>query len=205
MASFDLFLEVHKTSRFGFDAPETYGALRYDERVPRKNLIHAPAGIVSVEPGTTPSEVVWVPWRILSGISGYDALQLTTAGVHDQASVKHTFTYPPLDPEVALQEYVTGLNDLEGKQVRNSTMTFKITTKHTHVLAERNIFVYTEVYHRTSGGTETLLKRTTTNVGFNIPENVFTLFTFDVTLNTRFRADERLVIKYRAKDGGVPL
>ena len=204
MASFDLFLRIQKTTRVGFIPPETYVALKSDERVARKQLIHAPAGIVSVEPGTSPSAIFWNVWNITSGISGYKQLLTSSLGAHDDTTIAHTFNFLPLDPEVALEEFATEQNDLEGTQVRNSTMTFQIATKHTWTGTERNIFVYTEIYHRTSGGAETLLKRITTNVGFNIPENVFTSFTFDVTLNTRFREDERLVIKYRAKDGGTP-
>ncbi len=203
MPTFDVFLRIHTSSRDPSETPQTWGAVKSDERVARKSIIRAP-GIISIEPGSSPAEVKWYPWTNTSAISGYRKLLTSTFGILDSTTVTHTFTFPPLDAEAALEEFATDQDDIENTQIRNSTMGFQIATKHTNGGGERNIRLYTRVYHRTSGGTETLLHTEDTEIGFNITHDVWHNFAFNVTLNTHFKENERLVIKYAAEDKGVP-
>ncbi len=199
---FDLFLGIQKSSRIEFISPLTWGGTKADERVARKGIIKAP-GLIYVEPGTSPSQQTWNAWNIASSISGYKVLAQSTSGTSDLTTVTAAFSTPPL-LTLDLEEFATAQNDLEGKQVRNSTMGFQISVKHTNSGAERSVKFFTKVYHRTSGGTETLLHTQETEVALNIAEDVFHQYAFDVLLNTQFFEDERLVIKCSAEDKGIP-
>lgn len=200
MPSFDLKLKIVTTSKFGLAEDRTKGALTADQRVARTGIILSP-GMVDVGKAQAGATTHWYAWDLAStGISGYRRLRSVRVGL--DASIDTTFTYPPLEQH-AIEEFATQAADLAGVQVRNSTMPFRIETLHTDT-TDRNCEVTVDIYHRTSGGTETLLATYVEQVVRGFTANVWQVFTEDVTLNTQFGPSERLVIKYSGEDKGVP-
>ena len=202
MVTFDVRLQTRGTTRFGFADDRTNGALTADQRYLRKDIIQSPA-IVTIQEAQSGTTQKWFTWDLSHpSISGYKRLRFQNVGVDTVESV--TFSSPPLEGEKVFEEFATSAGDLNNIQVRNSTMTFNIKTLHTNSGAERSIKVYVKIYHRTSGGTETLLAEYTKEVGLNITEDNWHIFSESVTINQKFLVNEILVIKYSVEDKGIP-
>lgn len=102
--------------------------------------------------------------------------------------------------EVAIEEFATDAGDMDDVRSNNSTTTFRFRGRYTGTPAPGVAELRCKVYHRNTGGSETLLAwfsqaitLTTTN------------FTKEVTINKSWELNERLVVKWSAYfEGPLP-
>ena len=198
MASLDIEIQHINSSKFGFDTGRTYVNIR-DGAVAGSMGIIQPVGIIPV-----PSASVGGTLRkhmavgTLSNIGGYRKLTALAVGIF--VTEKVTFTGTPIPTgELTIEEYATDAGVMDGIESNNSTVEAAVRARKVPDATEVNK-VRVEVYHRTTGGTETLLG------SFTTPDltGSFVNYTGDVTINRSWATNERLVAKFIGINLGDP-
>ena len=197
MASLDIEIQHINSSKFGFEAPKSYVNIR-------DGAVAGSMGIIQLGIIPVPSASVGGTLRkhtatgISSDISGYRKLIALSSGIF--ITEKVTFTGSPIPTgEQTIKEYATDAGVMDGIESNNSTVEAAVRARKVPDATEVNK-VRVEVYHRTTGGTETLLG------SFTTPDltGSFVNYTGDVTINRSWGTNERLVAKFIGINLGDP-
>lgn len=192
MASFNVYLEVIQASKFFFQTGRSLAPVTDTQR---RRIIQDVGVIDNVQSTST---TTFYLWDTTSDITGYRYLLTATAGLRVELSVAMDDTLE-VPYEFALEEFTTQQNSMEGKNSRGTSTTFSMQAYHDGD-PDRVVKIVVEIYHRTSGGTETLITEYEETIS-----TTSTTYTESVTLNATWQNDERMVIKVRARDEGIPV
>ena len=143
-------------------------------------------------------------WRALSNsssdIAGYRLLGQINTGVRQTLTVTFSGTPIPTGEEL-FDEYVTALGATNGHESNNSTTEVGIRGRKNIAGGTEVCKIRIDVYHRTTGGTETLLDSFTTP---DLTNGTYVDFAGNVTINRAWGTDERLVTKFVGINLGDP-
>ena len=198
MATLDIEIMDIKRSKIVFDPATSYVKIR-DGAVVGSTGIIQPVGIIPVPSvGSAGTLKTHFAEELASDISNYSKLTVLTAG--ERRIQKVTFTGSPIPTgEQTIEEYATDAGVMDGIESNNSTVEAAVRARKVPDATEVNK-VRVEVYHRTTGGTETLLG------SFTTPDltGSFVNYTGDVTINRSWGTNERLVAKFIGINLGDP-
>ena len=139
-------------------------------------------------------------WNTSSSISGYRKFLNTGALKNTDfdivTSIPATGPYPE---EVAIEEFATDAGALDSNYMSSYLSACRVTAMHAGASNNR-VTIRADVYHRTSGGTETLIAQGSSDA---VSNTTMTAYDFNVVLNTVFGTNERLVVKYFAQHTDV--
>lgn len=134
----------------------------------------------------------WDGWDTASSIAGYRKFLISTflktTNYDITVSIPDAGPYPE---EVAIEEFATDAGALDATVSNASTTTFSVRANHAGTGVNR-VTIRADIYHRTSGGTETLINQTS----FGPLTTTMAQYTNSVTLNYAWSTNERLVVKY---------
>ncbi len=200
MASLTIDMLQAATSKFIFVTPESYTQVRDGEAAAKTGIIR-PTGILPViQAANAGTLATWNAFENAhADIAGYRLLAGILTGQFKQLRV--TFVGDPAIPtgEMIFDEWATTAGAMDGVESNNSTVTASIRGRKT-VPGTEECKIRIDIYHRTTGGTETLLD------SFTTPDltSSFANYTGDVTLDGSWADDELLVAKCTAINLGVP-
>ena len=197
MASLDIEIMDNKRSKVVFDDAKSYVKIRDGEVAGSMGIIQL--GVIPVpSAGSAGTLKTHFAEELASDISNYSKLTVLTAG--ERRIQKVTFTGSPIPTgEQTIEEYATDAGVMDGIESNNSTVEAAVRARKVPDATEVNK-VRVEVYHRTTGGTETLLG------SFTTPDLTggFVNYTGDVTINRSWGTNERLVAKFIGINLGDP-
>lgn len=127
-------------------------------------------------------------YKVLGRNLGYFVITLISAVLVGGA--------PP--EESPLEEFATSSVEMQGKVSNGSTENLSVRAKRSAGVG--NVYVVVEAYHRTSGGTETEIA----SVKLGPLTASFADYSLGATITQAWTTSERLVIKFIARDEGVP-
>lgn len=149
-------------------------------------------------PSSSGTATKWRAWHDAHAtISGYEQLRTTTQGLPSE----HSCTAQTLN-ECAIEQYATTSGDMDDVRITTlSTMDWSIRAKRDSSTSE-NSHIELNLYHRTSGGTETLMDSVITG---NLTTS-FVTYTgnWSVSTDFYFAPGSFLVFKYINVNTGVP-
>ena len=151
----------------------------------------------------SPATTTWFAFSDSSSdISGYRVL--TNSGLDEKRS-NLTLTYAMDDmatpPEyTALEEFVTEPNVMDNVFANGVSTTLSVTAWKDVGGVLNDVYIEGYVYHRDTGGTETLLTSFE-----DLVSTTSTKYTHSVSLVRRWQPGERLVSKYRFRNDGIPI
>lgn len=198
MAELDIEMRDIVRSKFGLDTATSFANIRDGEVIGSMGIIQL--GVIPVPIGGVAGTLkTWNAESIASDlISGYRKLTALTVGLYATRTV--TFIGSPIpEGELTIEEYATDVGDMDGIDSNNSTETVGVRARKVPDASEVNK-VRVEIYHRTTGATETLLG------SFTTPDltGSFVDYTGDVTINRSWGTNERLVVKFVGINEGIP-
>lgn len=157
------------------------------------NMVSAPVMGDPGDPGTDTTRYFWDQTN--ASISGYRRLRTTSTGIRTTKIVTFEDDPPELQ-EVLVDEFATSSGDMDGVSVNGSTMTWRIHCKALNTPGGASSALL-RLYHRTTGGTETLLQEVNTGPLSNAFEDHDLEFSFTQAWDT----GEFLVAKVYALSG----
>ena len=198
MASLDIEMRDITRTKFAFDTAQSFTNIRDGEVVSSMGIIQ-PVGIIPVpSAGSAGTLKKHIAENLASDIGGYRKLTALTVGA--LGILKVTFAGSPIPTgEQTIEEYATAAGIMDGIESNNSTAEAGVQARKVPDGEEVNK-VRVEVYHRTTGGTETLLG------SFTTPDltGSFVNYTGDITINRSWGTNERLVVKFIGINLGDP-
>lgn len=200
MASLTISIQDQETSKLLPVAAKTFARIQNGQVFPRTGVIH-PTGIIPVPRAAVAGTTLFRSARdTASDIGGYRKLTSAIRGLFLTRTA--TFTGTPIPTgEQAIEEYATDAGDMDGVVSNASTREFGIRAQKDVGGGTEECYVRMEVYHRTTGGTETLLASWTTP---NLTDATWVDYTEDLTITQSWGTNERLVAKLVARNDGVP-
>lgn len=197
MASLTIEIQHLTPSKFFTDLPMTYIHIRDGEKT-AKNLITAPFGLMGARAATAGVLVEHAATSTGSDIGGYRKLSGVAVGQY--TTVLTTFSGTPIPTgEQPIEEYDRSGGTIEGVDSNGSTTAIGVRARKV-VPGTQVCKVRMEVYHRTSGGTETLLDSWTTG---DLTSG-FVDLSSTVTIRQSWATGERIVLKAVGINEGIP-
>lgn len=198
MAGFNVYLQVLDGSKFIFASDYTYGKITNSNRNKLKRIIHHGGMVPKSQGTTTGSTTTWKAWFDASDISTYKKLKTNDGIGLDITFTGLTTTNPPYPQYTSSQYFATDAGNMNGVQSNTVTNTFRIYCRADAGMGLEQVFCECYVYHRTTGGTETLL----TNFEVGPITIVNAVYDTDVTITSQFDTNERIVFRYRFRNDG---
>ena len=133
-----------------------------------------------------------------SDISGYLLAEESNIvrGTSDQVvAAPNTGPFPQ---ENSFEEWSTAAGVMNGISSNGSTTAFKVEAK--KAASPEDVWLKIRAYHRTTGGTETLLDEDIVGP----LDTTLTQYSVNLTISQSWGTNERLVIKYRIVNNGIP-
>lgn len=192
-------MESYVFDRFGPNSVTWSNDIREGERQAHGPDIILPEGIM--RPGE--SAVAGTLNKLFcstsaSGVGGY--LLLTLGGLLFTTINDITAVLPGTSPpeEDDLEEFTTSSITMQGKTSNGSTENLQVKAKKSG--GSENVYVVVNVYHRTAGGTETQIG--TDKLGPLTTS--FVVYTGSATITQAWVTSERIVVKFVARNEGIP-
>lgn len=162
-----------------------------------------PFGLTMKNFGTDPLDLIvtnFDGWSTASGISGYRKFLITGATkTTDYDIVVSIPASGPYPEHVAIEEFATDAGAMDGYAINAVATSCRVTAMHAGSSSNR-VTIRADIYHRDSGGTETLIAQGSSDV---ISNTTMTAYDFTVVLNKKFETNDRLVAKYIAQHTDV--
>ena len=197
MATLDIDIQDLTPSKFDADLPKTFVDIRDGELAAKTGIIQL--GVIPViQPAAAGTLVQHRATSTTSDIGGYRKLAGLSLGLYTTRTT--TFDGTPIPTgEQPIEEYDRSGGVIEGVESNNSTETVGVRARKVTPGAQV-CKVRMEVYHRTSGGTETLLG------SFTTPDltSSFANYEGEVTIDQAWATGERIVLKAVGINEGVP-
>jgi hypothetical protein len=199
MAIYNVNLRILTGSKIGASAP-THGNVP-DTPETFEGIIHPEEMIPTTVLGS-PIATKWVAWDTTSDIAGYRKLR-TAQGPSASFDLSYGIsdtggTYPEF---TTLEEFATDTGGMDNVFANSVTTVFAATVWKDIFLELNDVFLEVYIYHRTASGTETLIA----SYEETVVDTSATQYTQDVTLTWKWAVNERLVIKYRFRNEGIPV
>lgn len=197
MPSLTVEIQHIEPSKFFTDLAQTYVYIRDGEQTIKK-LIAAPVGLIGTRAAVVGVQTQHRAISTGSDIGGYRKLSGLNVGMY--ATVLTTFSGTPIPTgEQPIEEYDRSGGTIEGVDSNGSTTVVAVRARKV-VPGTQVCKVRMEVYHRTSGGTETLLDSWTTA---NLTSG-FVDLSGTVTIRQSWVTGERIVLKAVGINLGIP-
>lgn len=197
MASLTIEIQHLTPNKFFSDLPKTYIDVRDGEKTIKK-LITAPVGLVGTRAAAAGILIQHRAISTASDLGGYRKLSGLSTGQY--TTVLTTFSGTPIPlGEQPIEEYDRSGITIEDVDSNGSTTTIAVRARKA-VPGTQVCKVRMEVYHRTSGGTETLLDSWTTG---DLTSG-FVDLSSTVTIRQSWATSERLVLKAVGINEGIP-
>lgn len=197
MASLTIEIQHIAPDKFSSDLRETYIGIRDGEQT-AKGLITGPIGLAGTRAAVAGVLTEHRAIDTVSDIGGYRKLSGLTTGRY--TTVLTTFSGTPIPTgEQPIEEYDRAGGTIEGVDSNGSTTTIAVRARKV-VPGSQVCKVRMEVYHRTSGGTETEIARWTTG---NLT-GTFANLSSTVTIRQSWATGERIVLKAVGINEGTP-
>ena len=203
MATVTIDFQHVASSKFIFDTATSFAKIRDGEVAAVPLGMITPFGVIPVEQAAVGG--ILRKFRAFSNasadIAGYRLLAKIDTGARGTLTVAFVGTPVPPTGEELFDEYVTVLGEMDGQESNNSTTEVGIRGRKDTAGGTEVCKIRIDVYHRTSGGTETLLDSFTTP---DLTNGTYVDFTGNVTIDRTWGTDERLVTKFTGINLGVP-
>ncbi len=134
-----------------------------------------------------------------SDIGGYLKLEESINYKANSDQVVASTNAGPYPELTNFEEFSTDAGLMDGIDGNGSTTAFRIQAK--KASSTEDIFMRIKAYHRTTGGTETLLDE----VDVGPLDTTLTEYTGDLTTTASWGTNERLVLKYVIVNNGIPI
>lgn len=198
MPSLTVEMQEMTLDKFGTDLVRSYAQIR-DGEVFRKTGVIQPVGVLPrIQAADAGILKKWSAFTTASDIGLYRSLFTSSTGQYQTRLTTFSGTPIPTGEQV-IEEYATVIGAMDDVSVNGSTEELAVRAKK-DVPGTQVCKVRVDVYHRTTGGTETLL------AGFTTPEltSGFANYAGDVTFTRSWATDERLVVKFVGINLGIP-
>jgi len=197
--SYDINIRVFKDTGFGGIEDVCQGDIRDGERAAVPNIIRSKGTLpVQGDAGTVRT------WLTINAnhpiIGGYKKIQTSLPRDFDPQTIATSMPEAgPFPEEVLIEEFASIAGQMDGEDSNTSTTEFWIVASKAATSSDAKVRV--DVYHRTTGGTETPLGSFTTP----ILTTSLVKYTECITITQSWLTNELLVFKYTAIDEGVPI